>query len=368
MSRTLILSGIVALVAPSLLGAQNDRYVGRTATPIDRPWSDEAPRVRVSIEGSRAVAYGQPLGVRFEVSENAFVAVVRVDDEGQMTILFPYSRTQRAAARGGQVHYVRNPRLGGASFIASDRMGGYVFAIASYSPLDFSAFENRDYNRLGGYSRFTLANRSIARRPDVFIDRFASAVLWDRDTPYDYDVDYYYPFGRPGIMNSYAMCGTSYFGNLHGTHAFWNGYGSAFGYYIGWHTYLSQLSSWDRMNYSVLGMCNDWYDRLQCYSALSSYSYGYNRCLYRQGVVMNQPTGIPGQPVDTTPVPNEGVILGGLFTPTPIPVTTGPESTLPSEFPPGRFDQARPIDGDLDNVMSIPARATRKMKEEDARR
>jgi hypothetical protein len=302
--------------------------------------------------------------VRFEVSDNAFVAVVRVGDDGRMTILFPYSRTQRSAVRGGQVYYARNPRLGGFySFIATDRMSGYIFAIASYSPLDFSAFENRDYDRIGNYSRFTLANRSIARRPDVFIDRFAAAVLWDRDTPYDYDVDYYHPVGYPGMMNAYSMCGSSAFGDFYGM--------SGFGYVFGWRTYLAQLSSWDRMAYPFLGMCGDWYDRLQCYSALGGYyysGYSYNRCNIGQVVVTNQPPGIPGTPVDTAHVPNEGVVLGGLFTPTPVPVNTGPESVLPSERLPGRFDRPWAGDADLDNVMSIPARATRKMKEEDAKR
>jgi hypothetical protein len=96
------------------------------------------------------------------------------------------------------------------AFVATDRMGGYVFAVASYAPLDFSSFENRDYDRIGGYSRFTMANRSIARRPDVFVDRFAARVLWDVDTPYDYDVDYYFPLGQPGILNAYTMCGSMF--------------------------------------------------------------------------------------------------------------------------------------------------------------
>ncbi len=354
MSRNLILSGMFALVAPSLLTAQSVRWNDRPTNT----WSDEAPRVRLSIDGPRSVAYGQPMRVRFEVSDNAFVTVVRVDDNGRMTILFPYSKNQRASARPGLVHYVRNPRLGGnAAFIANDRMGGYIFAMASYMPLDFSSFENRDYDRIGGWSRFTQANRSIARRPDVFIDRFAATVLWDTDTPYDYDVDYYFGMGQPGMLNSYALCGSLYGGSMYGATRYDASNNIPF---------YGSSHQWDWDGLGMVGfpyrsMCRDYYSRLQCYSALALYGYG----LCNNGgivVVVNQPPQVPGQPVDSGQVPNEGVVRGGMSAPTPIPTGMGPESTLPT----GR-DQPRAGD-DLDNVMSIPARATRKMKEEDAQR
>jgi hypothetical protein len=327
--------------------------------------SDEAPRIRVTIEGPRAVPYGYPMRVRFEVSDNAFATVVRVDDDGRMTILFPSYRSQRAAVRGGQVYYARNPRLGGeVSFIANDRMGGYVFALASYAPLDLSSFENRDYDRIGGYSRFTVANRSIARRPDVFVDRFAARVLWDVDTPYDYDVDYYFPVGYPGMSSAYALCGTSALGHFYGSGAYGH---SAFGYPYGWRSYLSQLSSWDRMAYPYLGMCNDWYGGIRCFSALALYSY--TGCNIGSIIVSGPPLPIPGQPVDTASAPNEGVVRGGLFAPTPLPVGGGGPEPPPAERVAGRFDQAQNGEGaEWDNLMSIPPRATRKMKEEDAAR
>ena len=203
MRRALILSGF-ALLAPVFLAAQ--QTTRWNATPSGN-WSGDAPSVRVVIEGTRAATYGAPMRVRFEVSEDAYVAVVRVDGNGQMNILFPYSRNQRAAVRGGQVNYVRSSRLGDVAFYSTGR-NGYVFAIASYTPLDFSSFENRDYDRLGAFSQFTQVNRTIANRPDVFIDRFAARVLWDVDTPYDYDVDYYFPVANASTtMNALAMCG-----------------------------------------------------------------------------------------------------------------------------------------------------------------
>jgi hypothetical protein len=347
MRKTLILSGALSLVAAAL-PAQTVRW-------NDRPtvnWQDQAPKVRVFIEGSRAVRYGAPMRVRYEVSDDAYVTVVRVDDNGRMTILFPYSRSQRAAARGNMVHYVRNPRLGSnTAFLANDRMGGgYIFALASYAPLDFSRFENRDYDRIGGYSAFTVANRNIARRPDVFIDRFAAAVLWDTDTPYDYDVDYYFPAGQPGgtILSAYSLCASMF---------------DEFGAF----SFGRHLWDWDDndfVGYPYRSMCRNYYNNLRCLSSLALYTY--SSCNVQ--IVAQAPTTPPvnGDPSDSAKVPNEGVVKGGMQAPTPIPNIPGGADPPPVERLTGRFDQVR--GEDLDNITSIPARATRKMKEDDARR
>lgn len=352
MRKSLILSGALSLVAAAL-PAQTVRWNDRPTAA----WQDDAPRVRVMIEGSRSVRYGAPMRVRFEVSDNAYVTVVRVDDQGRMTILFPYSRTQRAAARGGMVHYVRNPRLGSnTAFLANDRMGGgYIFALASYAPLDFSRFENRDYDRIGGYSAFTVANRNYARRPDVFIDRFAAAVLWDTDTPYDYDVDYYFPAAQSySVFNMYSMCASMF---------------DEFGAFTFGQSLLWDWNSSEFVGYPYRSMCRNYYQNLRCMSAFALYTFA--SCNNYIQVVQTPTTPGGGQPTDsagTTFVPNEGVVKGGMQAPTPVPVI--PASSVdppPVERLAGRFDQARAGE-DLDNISSIPARATRKMKEDDARR
>ncbi len=347
MSRTMFLAAAFALAAPSVGPAQAARW-------NDRPtgtWSDEAPRVRVSIDGDRGVVSGTPMRVRFEVSDNAYVAVVSVGGDGRMQILYPQSRTQRAAVRAGQVYYARNHRLGGEySFVASGQMGGYVFAVASYAPLDFSTFENRDWDRIGGWSHFTVDNRSIARRPDVFIERFAARVLWDASTPYDYDVDYYFPTGYPSsTMSAYALCGT----------LLRNG-GSAVAGVPWW-----RLVDFDLTPYPLRSMCRDFYRGVYCYSSLSLVSYACNT-----GVVVASGPFPPGtgQPTDSaTIVPNDAVVRGGLFAPTPVPVPVSGPDAPPAERP-GRFDQPSGVPTDWDDVMSIPVRATRKLKAEDARK
>ena len=355
MIRTLMLSGALVVAASSMLPAQS-----QTVRWNDRPttsWDDQAPQVKVSITGDRGVGYGQPVGVRFQVSDNAFVTVVRVGGDGRMTILYPTNRNQRSAVRANQVYYARNQRLGGDySFVSTDPIGGYVFALASYAPLDLSSFENRDFDRIGGYSEFTVANRSIARRPDVFIDRFAARVLWSVDTPYDYDVDYYSQFGSYA-MNAYSLCSDAAFGGYYG-----------YRYRMGSRTFLSQLSSWERMNYPYFSLCNSYYNRYECISWLTMSIF--SSCLSQGILIARNPTdvnggGFPGGGNgggDSTQL-NSAVIKGGMSKPSPVPVSAEAQSGVPG----ARFDQVK--DGnDLDNIMSIPARATRKMKEDDARR
>lgn len=346
MRRTMMLLGAVALVAPSL-SAQQVRWNDRPTST----WSEEAPRVRVTIDGNRGVISGTPMRVRFEVSDNAFVTVVSVDEDGRMQILYPYSRTQRAAVRGGQVYYARNPRLGGEfAFVATGRMGGYVFALASYAPLNFASFENRDYDRIGGYSRYTMANRTIARRPDVFIDRFAATVLWDTDTPYDYDVDYYFPMRYPtSTMSAYALCGS----------LIRNGGPGVAG--VPWW----RLVDYDLTPYPLRSMCRDFYQGMYCFGWASLISY--HGCNIGTVVTTGPVTPVPGEPAEF--VPNEGVVRGGLLAPTPVPIPVGAGDPVPPvERVGGRFDQPHGAGSDLDDILSIPTRATRKMKEDDARR
>jgi hypothetical protein len=359
MIRTMMLSGVCILAASTWRPAQAQtvRWNDRSTVSFD----DESPSVRVAIEGDRAVGYGNPVRVRFQVSDNAFVTVVRVDGDGRMTILFPQSRNQRAAVRANTVYYARNNKAGGDfSFIANDMIGGYVFAIASYAPLDFASFENRDFDRVGGWSAFTVTNRNIARRPDVFIDRFAARVLWSVDTPYDYDVDYYSQFGHPSAATAYALCSPSAFRHYYGTR-----YSSR--------TILAQLTSFERLSYPYFSLCSGLYDRYQCISWLT-FSVFSNCLTNNYPLIVRTPTdvngggGIPGgAPVDPN-APNEGVIRGGFFGPSPVPIPVdNPDGTLARETGAARFDQ---IGGnsDLEAITSIPARATKRMKDDDVRR
>lgn len=346
MRTTRFLTGALAALPLLAPGAQTVRWNDRPASP----WQDQAPRVRVAIVGDRSVALGAPVQVQFEVDEDAFVTVVRVDGNGRMTILYPGTRQVRAAVRGGQVHQVLNPRLGlQAAFVATERtFGGYVFALASFAPLDLSGFENRDFERFGAYSRFTQVNRIFAGRPDEYVERFAAQVLWDPDTPYDFDVDYYFPWGQVTPVNAYALCGAV---SRHG-------YGPVYTLAYDWD------ASWEFFSSPYSSLCNSYWNEMRCFSIATV--FGTPSC-YRRAigvVVRNGP--VPGSPGDSA-APNAGVVIGGLATPTPLPVPVNAgDDPPPLERRPATFDGAlRGATGEeWDSYLAIPARATRKLKAE----
>jgi hypothetical protein len=81
-----------------------------------------------------------------------------------------------------------------------------VFAIASYEPIDLTRFTNADFGfGSASASRFQVANRRYAYRPDEMLERFASWVLYDPNSPFDYDIDYY-SVDVPRYANASSLC------------------------------------------------------------------------------------------------------------------------------------------------------------------
>jgi len=343
----------VPFLAP---GAQVVRWNDRPAAT----WAEEPPRVRIEIVGDRSIAPGTPVLVKFEVSDDAYVVVGRVDGSGRLTILFPERRSDRAAVKGGEVHYVRSTRSGlDVSFIATDRnRGGYVFALASYVPLDLSMFQNRDFERFGAYSPYTLANRSFAPKPDTYIARFASAVLWDPDTPYDYDLDYYTTNGAAvASMSSLSMCRS--FGSY--------GYGFGPSYPRAYALYDWDLWDWWGVGLSSYSMCGSFYNDLRCLSVISA--FGVPCAPYGRSTIAVLPPVVGGPVGQAEPVPNEGVVRGGMSAPTPVPVAvSNGDDPPPLERRAVTFDQAlrTPVGSpEWESYLSIPQRAAQKLKSGD---
>jgi hypothetical protein len=342
---------LALLGAPLAAGSQTVTWNDRAPTT----WLESAPKVRISIEGARSLGSGAPVLVRFQVEENAYVTVVRVAGDGKMTILYPYSRNQRSAVRPGRVYYATNPRYGGdVSFIANDRYNGYVFAIASFAPLDFSSFESRDFERFGAYSPFTMAHRDIALRPDVFIDQFAASVLWDRDTPYDFDVDYYYPVLGPTLFagsNYYQVCGARFRSMASLTYRSLNYY---------------DLDDWDLVPQPYRQMCRDYYAGLRCLSYAAVWGLSSGCHPYRDP---RAPGSILYTPVTQAPAPatpNEAIVRQGLFAPNPVPIPVDADGDPPPVERVLRLDQLHAGSDEWDELRSLPARAARKLKEADA--
>lgn len=319
--RRNILLALASLAAIPAAGAQTVTWNDRMS---ETEWLRDAPEVRV-IVGTRSPDPLQSVSVFYEVSENAYVAIVRVAGDGKMTILYPHNRNQRPFVRTGRRHEIQNPREGGFAFTANDRYHGYIFAIASYAPLDLSSFESRDFDRFGAYSPFTQANREVAHQPDVFIDRFAAQVLWAPDTPYNYDVDFYFAGVRAiGIASAFSRFGSYTFGGSP-----FSAYALCGTRFIGVATRQKWQSIYDLDDYTDFvphpyrALCRDWYAGLACLSYLAVFNtqtyWACNQKYRDQSVQLAEQ--VPGSTSDVTPV-NEAMIRGGLFTPAPAPVST----------------------------------------------
>lgn len=335
MRRFLVMAGLFTALAANG-GAQAQRTV-------DRLGYSTAPHVNVWFVSGGLASFGQGMQVEFRTDDDAYVVVGRVDSDGRLSILYPYSRSQRAWVRGNMTTAVRDPRLhSGASFYVSDRLRGYVFAIASYTPVDLSVFESRDFQRIGGFSEFTRVNRAVSREPDEYVSRVAAELFWGTDAEYDYDVAYYASNIGPMTYLSSAMsfCDMNAFRRLSLRYP--------------WYSYDDYvMSPYDQV-------CRDVYLGLQCYSAFAMLVPGFCRYTpYRETIIATLPQ-YP-QPADTAQA-NEGIIKSGLWRPDTV-------SGAPESLHGGDQERAQRIassDGkvagsDFEGIYSIPARAKQKL-------
>ena len=204
-------------------------------------------------------------------------------------------------------------------------MGGYVFAIASYAPLDFSASRTVITSALAAGAPL---RRPIAKSPagrTCSSTGSLSAVLWDKDTPYDFDVDYYFPTGlRQHTEHRFAVLvavRTAPARRTSGTALVRVG-----------------LGNWLDIRSHYQSTCRDCYNSVHCFSPLAF--YGVLDCTVGSFIAKGASGSARRTPdrrgVD---VPNEGVVRGGLFTPTPAPVIPtagdGPTGTLHESLRPG---------------------------------
>jgi hypothetical protein len=350
MRRAAFLTGLAFLALPlSVSDAQVVRWNDRGPSE----WSSEAPRVRLMLDGvpgysqGPAFAYGDPVRVRFEVDQDAYVAVGRVDADGRLTILFPTSAGARTLVRAGSETFAPGRRSGSnASFYAFDRFGtSYVFAIASSSPIDLSEFRVQDFERIGLDSRFTYANRRYAYDPDEYVQRFASWVLYDANSEYDYDVAYYTVGTGVGFASSYNLC-------FSGNPLFYD-YNDRFGFGSYGHSLANSCRSYYNQNLWCLGY--------SLYGSLAGCSLGYQPYIVR---LPNLPTD-PSVPVER---PNKkGSGFGDDWKPEK--VVGDKEDWRTGEKP--ADDAARSVgnalrgDGEWDDIRSIPTRSRNELKRSD---
>ena len=109
------------------------------------PAADEHDlRVRVWAENDRDYfRAGDRVRLQFRTSESGYAAVVHLDTDGEVEILYPRSPHDDGYVRGDRTYTL--PYGGGSSHwsVRGAPGIGYVFAVFSEDPLDFGAFRDR---------------------------------------------------------------------------------------------------------------------------------------------------------------------------------------------------------------------------------
>jgi hypothetical protein len=194
-TRTRWIAAALALT-PFLADGQSRRL------PMDP--GEGAPLVRVWVEHARVFRFGEPVRVGFEVADDAHVVVGRVDSDGRLSILWPRTRRGTTLAKANTEYSVTGTNATTAFYATDRNASGYVFAIASYHPLDVTQFDASEFN----YSQSMYRNAAYTPyygSPRRVMERFASWIVYDEDTPWDYDVDYY-AVDSPMFGNASAYC------------------------------------------------------------------------------------------------------------------------------------------------------------------
>jgi hypothetical protein len=128
---------------------------------------------------------GSAAHLYLSVDRPSYVAVLRVDTDGRIRMLFPGDPRGDNYVRNGSALEVTGTR-GGHSFIVNDYPGiGYLFAIASPNPLDFRNITRGDY-----WDYRLIDGGRIQGDPYVSLTDLAARMAPDDD--YDYDVVPYY--------------------------------------------------------------------------------------------------------------------------------------------------------------------------------
>jgi len=248
----------LVLALPLVAGAQAPR--ARPA-PVER---GEAPQVRVWIPGTWALNYGAPVQVSFEVSEASHVAVLRVDGEGRLTVLWPQRTSLQTAARPGQEYRITSPYSSVSAFHADYSIAsGMVIAIASYDPIDLTAF--RRYRNDITYYRNVSGQRPYLGGVRHIVDRITQDILYSPESDFDYDVAFYNVSGHGRYAN--ASCNYRWFGaSPYVTRAYVSWVtGSPYGYWDdcfgGFYSlYIFGCASWTVL-YTGYVHCRDYWDR-----------------------------------------------------------------------------------------------------------
>lgn len=164
---------------------------GGTAPPVSpaRAQTDRAERAvaRVSIRTDREGPYrrGQWARVFVDADRPTYLTVIRVDTDGRVGVLFPRDPWGETYVRAGARINVTGPG-GGRGFAVDDDPGmGYLIALASPEPFDYTQLTRGDH-----WDYRLIGDGRIEGDPYLALSELANRLAADHH--YDYDISPYY--------------------------------------------------------------------------------------------------------------------------------------------------------------------------------
>jgi hypothetical protein len=199
-------SGAASLVpAPLVAQPSASQMAGTWSTQGARGWGARyAPDVRLWLENDREVFQsGERMMLRFRTSEDAYVAVLHVDTDGEVSLVFPESEWDDAYVRGGRTYALPRGRADGYWTVRSRSGIGYFHIVASAEPLNL-----REFSRFGSVRGGPFNGRTVRGDPFYALETLTRRLVGSPFAPYSVDT-YSYSVGGRYRYPSYA-CSDAY--------------------------------------------------------------------------------------------------------------------------------------------------------------
>lgn len=222
-----LLAAAALLLAPAAEAQTRDSYDPSFRRGDSSPWFGRSSRAyshelraRVWVDDNDDLfRLGDRLRLRFWTSDDAHVAVLHIDTDGRLEVLFPESPWDDDFV-AGERSYSLPQRGARSSWVVRGRPGmGYFYILASHAPLDLHALQDRndrwDFDRVGGFVRgdpFWMMERvtdlllSRSRHAPYAVDYFSYHVGTRQRYPSYACYDRYADPGDWGWNPSYRHC------------------------------------------------------------------------------------------------------------------------------------------------------------------